>query len=104
MTYTAIVMYPNEADVKFDESYYMKTHMPLAERTWKSYGLISWRVTKFPTALDGSPSQFLIMATLEWESQESVQAALQSPGTAAVFGDIPNFTNAKPVTLAGSQL
>ncbi|CAI7608197.1 unnamed protein product [Penicillium discolor] len=88
MTYTAIVMYPNEADIN----------------VWKSHGLISWRVTKFPTALDGSPSQFLIMATLEWESQEAVQAALQNPGTAGVFADIPNFTNVKPVTLAGSQL
>ncbi|KAF7530634.1 hypothetical protein PCG10_000143 [Penicillium crustosum] len=104
MTYTAIVMYPNDADIKFDESYYIKTHMPLVESTWKSYGLISWRVTKFPTALDGSRSQFLIMATLEWESEEAVQAALKDPGSAGVFADIPNFTNAKPVTLAGSQL
>lgn len=104
MTYTAIVMYPNEADIKFDESYYVKTHMPLAESIWKSHGLISWRVTKFPTALDGSPSQFLIMATLEWESQESVQTAMQNPSSAEVFADIPNFTNVKPVTLAGFQL
>lgn len=104
MTYTAIVMYPNEADIKFDESYYIKTHMPLVQSTWGSYGLISWRINKFPTALDGSPSQYLIMATLEWESQEALQAALQSSGSAGVFADIPNFTNVKPVTLSGPQL
>ncbi|KAJ6139693.1 hypothetical protein N7471_006179 [Penicillium samsonianum] len=104
MTYTAIVMYPNDADVQFDDSYYMKTHMPLVERTWKSHGLISWRVTKFPTTLDGSRSQYLIMATLEWESEESVKSAQQNPGSAAVFADIPNFTNVKPITLAGSEL
>ncbi|CAG8909148.1 unnamed protein product [Penicillium egyptiacum] len=104
MTFTAIVMYPNNADIQFDDSYYIKTHMPLVERSWKKFGLISWRVTKFPNAMDGSRSQYLIMATLEWESEDSLKSALQDPGSAEVFGDIPNFTNAQPVTLAGSEL
>ncbi|KAJ5952123.1 Dimeric alpha-beta barrel [Penicillium vulpinum] len=104
MTFSSIVMYPNNPDIQFDEPYYMKTHMPLVEATWKPHGLISWKVTKYPTAFDGSRSEFLIMATLEWESEDSLKAALQAPGTVEVFADIPNFTNSKPVTLAGSQL
>jgi uncharacterized protein (TIGR02118 family) len=104
MTYTGIVMYPNTEDIQFNDSYYIKTHMPLVERTWKKYGLTSWRVTKFPKALDGSRSQYLIMATLEWENEESLKSALQDPGSAEVFGDIPNFSNVQPVTLAGSEL
>ncbi|KAJ5356157.1 Dimeric alpha-beta barrel [Penicillium concentricum] len=104
MPFIGIVMYPNNADIQFDEAYYMKSHMPLVESTWKPLGLISWRVTKFPNALDGSRSEYLIMATLEWESEEALKSALQAPGTAGVFGDIPNFTNAKPVTLAGADL
>ncbi|KAJ5874249.1 uncharacterized protein N7529_002679 [Penicillium soppii] len=104
MPFTAIVMYPNDAEIRFDEDYYMKTHMPLVEATWKKYGLNSWHVTKFPNALDGSRSEYLIMATLEWESQESLQNGLKDEGSAAVFADIPNFTNAKPITLAGAKL
>jgi uncharacterized protein (TIGR02118 family) len=104
MPYTAIVMYPNEEDIQFNESYYMKTHMPLVEATWKKHGLISWHVTKFPNALDGSRSNYLIMATLQWESEEALQAGLKDPASAEIFGDIPNFTNKKPVTLAGSNL
>ncbi|KXG47361.1 Dimeric alpha-beta barrel [Penicillium griseofulvum] len=104
MTVFGVVMYPNNEDIQFDESYYMKTHMPLVESTWGPHGLLNWRVTKFPTALDGSRSEYLIMATLEWESQDAMKAALGAPGTAAVFDDIPNFTNAKPVTLAGADL
>ncbi|KAJ5328385.1 hypothetical protein N7541_001476 [Penicillium brevicompactum] len=104
MPFTAIVMYPNEADIEFNEDYYMKTHMPLVETTWKKYGLNSWHVTKFPNALDGSRSEYLIMASLEWESQEALQTALKDPASANVFADIPNFTNKKPVTLAGSKL
>ncbi|CAI7584671.1 unnamed protein product [Penicillium glandicola] len=104
MTFTAIVMYPNDADIQFDESYYLTTHMPLVEKTWKSHGLISWRINKFPNAFDGTRSAYLIMATLEWESEESFKSALQSVSTAGVFADIPKFTNVKPVTLAGTDL
>lgn len=104
MTFTALVMYPNEKDIHFDEDYYMKTHMPLVEHTWKKYGLNSWHVTKFHNALDGSRAQYLIMATLEWESQEALQTALKDSGSADVFADIPNFTNKIPVTLAGGSL
>ncbi|KAJ5177815.1 Dimeric alpha-beta barrel [Penicillium coprophilum] len=104
MTFTALVMYPNNADIQFDESYYMKSHMPLVESTWKSFGLINWHVTKFPSAFDGSRSEYLIMATLEWENEDSFKSGLQAPGAATVFGDIPNFTNAKPITLAGTEL
>lgn len=104
MPVTAIVMYPNEEDIKFDEKYYMETHMPLVESVWKKHGLDSWRITKFPTALDGSRSQYLIMATLEWKSQEALQEALKDPECAKVFADIPNFTNTQPVTLGGETL
>lgn len=102
--YTAIIMYANERDVKFDETYYMQTHMPLVEKVWKSYGLNSWHVTKFPQALDGAPSKYLIMATLQWASEEALQTALESPESGIVFGDIPNFTNKRPDTLAGAIL
>lgn len=104
MTHTVLVMYPNEVDVHFDETYYMKTHVPLIENIWKSHGLISWHVTKFTTALDGSRPQYLVITTLQWKSEESVKAALQNPASAGVFADVPNFTNVKPITLAGSEL
>jgi uncharacterized protein (TIGR02118 family) len=97
-------MYPNDADIQFNEEYYMKTHMPLVETTWKKHGLKNWHVTKFPKALDGSRSEYLIMATLEWESEEALQAGLKDPASATVFGDITNFTNKKPISLAGARL
>ncbi|KAJ5457894.1 hypothetical protein N7475_009282 [Penicillium sp. IBT 31633x] len=101
MTYTVAILYPNEADIKFDEDYYLKTHMPLVERTWKSDGLVSARITKFSNDLEGKRPQYLVMALLEWESEEHLKTATQAPGAATVFGDIPNFTNVKPITLAG---
>ncbi|KAJ5121488.1 uncharacterized protein N7515_009449 [Penicillium bovifimosum] len=104
MTFTVAIMYPNPEHVEFNDDYYMKTHMPLVEKSWKSFGLISWRVNKFPAALDGSRSEYLIQATLEWESEDALKAALGSPASADVFGDIPNFTNVKPISLKGVTL
>lgn len=104
MPFTALVMYPNEEDIKFDEDYYMKTHMPLVESVWKKHSLNNWHITKFSHALDGSRPQYLIIATLEWESKEALDDALKDPESAKVFADIPNFTNKKPVTLAGDRL
>ncbi|KAJ5939116.1 hypothetical protein N7466_002250 [Penicillium verhagenii] len=104
MPYHASVMYPNEDDTAFDETYYMQTHMPLVEKTWSKHGLISWKVVKYSSSLDGSKSQFLIAALLEFESEEAATNALKDPESATIFGDIPNFTNKKPITIAGSQL
>ncbi|KAJ5218784.1 uncharacterized protein N7498_000883 [Penicillium cinerascens] len=104
MPYHAAVMYPNEDDIHFDRDYYMKSHMPLVESTWKKHGLTSWNVIEYTKAIDGSPSKYLIAAQLVWESEESMQNALKDADTAKVFGDIPNFTNKQPITLAGVGL
>lgn len=104
MPFTAIFMYPNEEDIHFDESYYLKTHMPLVEVIWKKFGLQDWKVSKLPTALDGSRSKYLIMTTLDWESQEGLLHALSDSTSAQLHADIPNFTNKHPITLAGANL
>lgn len=104
MSYHASVMYPNDDDITFDESYYLKTHMPLVESIWKKYGLVSWKIIKYTTALDGSPSKYLIAANLEWKSEEDIKSALQDPESAKIFADIPNFTNKQPITLGGPAL
>jgi len=97
-------MYPNDEDITFDESYYLQTHMPLVESIWKKYGLVSWKVIKYNTSLDGSRSKYLIAANLTWESEDSIKEALQDPESPRIFADIPNFTNKQPITLGGPSL
>ncbi|KAJ5587400.1 uncharacterized protein N7459_003165 [Penicillium hispanicum] len=104
MPHFSMVIYPNEPDLQFDEEYYMKTHMPLVDQTWKSYGLTSWKVNKYTQALDGTPAKFRIAAHLVWENEEAMHKALKDPKSSKVFADIPNFTNVKPITLAGPDL
>ncbi|KAF4958074.1 hypothetical protein FSARC_11110 [Fusarium sarcochroum] len=104
MVYHAATLYPNEEGVQFDETYYLQTHMPFVESIWKQYGLLGWKTFKYPTALDGSRSQYLISTQLEFENGEGLQKALQDPRTSKIFEDLPNFTNAQAVTLGGTQL
>lgn len=104
MTFHATVLYPNDDDINFDRQYYMSTHMPLVESTWKKHGLTGWHVTEYSKALDGAKPAYLIAAKLDWESEEALENALKDPEAAKIFGDIPNFTNKKPVTMAGAGL
>ncbi|KAL4786848.1 hypothetical protein BJX76DRAFT_320380 [Aspergillus varians] len=104
MVHHATILYPNDEGIQFNETYYVETHMRTVESTLKKHGLLSWKVIKYSAALDGSPSRFLISTQMEFENAEALQAAFQDPETPKIFADVPNFTNAKPITLAGAQL
>ncbi|KAJ5160061.1 uncharacterized protein N7482_007065 [Penicillium canariense] len=104
MTYTAVVAYPNEPDTKFDIDYYLQSHMPLVAKLWGPVGLKSWKVAKYDSDITGASPKYLITATLVWESEEAGTAAVKSESAPTIFGDIPNFTNVQPITLAGSVI
>ncbi|KAI9034991.1 uncharacterized protein KD926_004846 [Aspergillus affinis] len=104
MAFKAVVMYPNEPDATFDNTYYKEKHMPLVERIWGKYGLTTWHIQKYTTALDGTPSKYSITTTLEWKSEDAVQEALKDPESPLIFQDIPKFTNTQPITLLGGPL
>lgn len=104
MVYHAAVMYPNEEGIKFDEGYYVKTHMPLVESVWKKYGLQSWQIIRYSKDLSGAPSKYTIAAKLVWDSEEALQKALADPESKKIFADITNFTNVAPITLAGDGI
>lgn len=51
----------------------------------------------------GKNNPYQVQATLKWDSEASFDAAVAGPSAKVVFGDIPNYTTAKPVTLKGQQ-
>lgn len=91
---TSTVLYPKGTN--FNMSYYLSTHMPLVASKWGPYGLQSWRVVQM-----GAEVQFCVQASLEWESVECMQKALQGPETQEVMGDVKNFADKEPVFLGG---
>ncbi|KAI9904570.1 hypothetical protein N3K66_001099 [Trichothecium roseum] len=105
MTFKAQVLYPNEADTTFDMDYYIQTHMPLVEKSWKPYGLEKWEVVKYHDFSAGAGEQakatYAVAAFLTWKDKESASKAFGGPEASGVFGDIPNFCNKQPLLVAG---
>jgi uncharacterized protein (TIGR02118 family) len=99
MPATATVLYARKEGGKFDADYYLKTHMPLAWDSWKEFGFLSYKVTKFS---DESP--FMYGTTMEFESMEGFGRAFKSEKTQAVLDDVPKFTNLEPTIAAGEVI
>ena len=62
--------------------------------------MTGWRVTKFTNGSDGGPPTYSVMAQLTFTSKEGLPTAFESEKE-AVLGDVPNFSDQKPVILAG---
>jgi uncharacterized protein (TIGR02118 family) len=90
------VFYPNDPGSRFDERYYFETHIPLVQQRWGGMGLEEVRVLRGLGAPDGGPAPWRVMAFLRWSSHEALQKALAAHGE-EILGDIPNFTDTKPV-------
>ena len=91
------VIYPSGEDIKFDLDYYNTKHIGLVSEKWTKYGLQQYWVAD----LRPSGGPYAIQCTMLWDSIENFQKAAAAEDSAAVFADVPNFTNSKPVLLSG---
>ncbi len=89
------VLYPASGGETFDHAYYMAHHMPLVHKRWDSMGLQSTEVLRGMPGPDGGKPAFNTMTLLRFASMDAFKAAADAHA-AELFGDIPNFTDAKP--------
>jgi uncharacterized protein (TIGR02118 family) len=90
------VMYPNGSGAKFDMAYYLNSHMPMVGRKLGS-ALKGMAIDEGLGGMPpGSPSHYLGMCHLLFDSVEDFGAAFAQHG-AAIQADIPNYTNTQPV-------
>ena len=90
------VLYPNNEGSKFDLSYYLNTHMPMAEKKLApalkgisiEHGLSG--------GLPGSRPPYVVMCHLLFDSPEAFYAAFE-PVAETLMGDIPNYTDSEPI-------
>jgi uncharacterized protein (TIGR02118 family) len=86
-----LVLYNQPADPAAFDSYYFDTHVPIAK---KIPGVRSYVVNSAkPAMLAGTFSPHLI-AELEFDSMEALQAAMASPEGQAAAADVANFAQA----------
>jgi uncharacterized protein (TIGR02118 family) len=90
------VMYPNGPDIRFDEVYYRDRHMPMVKRLMGD-ACLYYTVDRAPAgATVDANAPFIAMGHLFCDSLEAFQAGF-GPHTTEIMGDIPNYTNQKPV-------
>jgi uncharacterized protein (TIGR02118 family) len=99
MPATVTVLYPRQSDGHFDVDYYLKTHMPLAQKHWSPYGFTSYKVTKF-----GDDAPYVYGVAMDFESMESFQKAMASEESKEILDDVKNFSNLKPTFVAGEVI
>lgn len=85
----------------FNIEYYVEKHMKLVEKAWKAVGIQAWQVIKFAGQPAGSPQPYCAAAIVTFDSRDGAERALQAEETKEVFGDVPNFTNLKPLLMTG---
>lgn len=96
---TLTVSYPLTPGARFDADYYVATHLPLVREKWAAFGL-----TEAAALLpDQNEPPFAALALLHFETRDGIERALISPEADAVFGDLVNFTDIKPVPMLAKQ-
>jgi uncharacterized protein (TIGR02118 family) len=82
------VLYPATEGAAFDHDYYRDKHVPLAVSAW---GLDGAEIDK---GIDGP---YVAAVHFRFDSMDALGAAMASEGTAAVLGDVANYTTIAPV-------
>ncbi len=82
-----LVLYNTPADPEAFDRYYEQTHIPLARQL---PGLQRYTVSKNVTPLGGDAKYYLV-AELDWDSMEAMQAAFGSPIGRETAADVPKF-------------
>ncbi len=82
------VLYPATEGATFDHDYYRDKHVPLAVSAW---GLDGAEIDK---GIDGP---YVAAVHFRFESMDALGAAMAGEGTAAVLGDVVNYTTIAPV-------
>lgn len=101
MSASITVLFPNEADAKYDINYYKAHHMPLIEKLWGHFGIISWSVTNFTSGPDGSEPAFTFGSVVNWSSAEDIKTAFADASVKQIMEDVANFSNKHPTFLFG---
>jgi hypothetical protein len=93
MSYIVTLLYP-VGQKPFDLNYYLKNHMTLVQKRWAQYGLQDWEVVKLDPA-GGNQIKCIL------RFKDEAGRAKASGDSDDIVGDIPNYTDTKPVINQG---
>lgn len=100
----AVVRVCYKSGVRFDEAYYMSTHLPLASGVLGPLGMNSVEVVRVGPNPDGSAAAYQVMFSGYFDSLAQLQQAMASPRMQDVLGDIPNYYDGAPDVFVGEEI
>ena len=94
---TVTVVYPRSEGASFDFDHYERVHLPLVAKNWAGAGLTGAQALRGVASADGGEPPYLAIALIEFDSDDSLRAAMAGPAGSEIVDDIANFTNVRPV-------
>ncbi|CAI6092560.1 unnamed protein product [Clonostachys chloroleuca] len=100
---TITVLYErlSDGEGRFDVSYYVNIHMSIVMDKWKAFNIEDWQVVEYTSAFLDVAAPYVASAVVTFGSADGASKALSAAETKDVFGDVPNFTNLKPLLMLG---
>lgn len=93
-----IALFNHPEDAAAFDKHYDEVHAPLAKEL---PGLIRYTASRPGPNPDGSQAPYYLVAALDFESGDDLQAALGSPAGEKTLADLPNFAGAGVTVLTG---
>ena len=91
------VFYENNEDVRFDEDYFINSHIPMVAEKLNPLGLKDIVVEKgIAGGGPGQPALYQALAHMTFDSVETFQEAFGKEGE-GILADVPNYTDLKPI-------
>lgn len=90
------VLYPNGNGTTFDMAYYTSKHMPMVKRLCGAACKSIAADRGLNAGQAGTAPAYIAAGYLTFDSVEAFEKAF-GPHAGEIMGDIPNYTNAKPV-------
>lgn len=90
------VLYPSKPGSRFDMDYYLQVHMPMAKRLLGAAVHTTSVEIGIGGEMPGEPAPYAAIAGFTCDSVEAFTAAFL-PIADQLQGDIPNYTDIKPV-------
>ena len=88
--------YPNSPDAEFDMNYYMGKHIPMVRQKMGPACKNAAVELGLAGGTPGMAATYIAMGHLYFDSVDTFLAAF-SPHAGDILGDIPNYTNTRPV-------
>ena len=90
------VLYPQREGARFDHAYYRDKHMPLVKERLGNVCLYYTVDKGLNGGAPDAPAPYIGMCHIYCESIDAFQAGF-GPHVKEILGDIPNYTDLKPV-------